>query len=180
MVYSTTCDTPHPPASVGFSSPHQSRPSFGLLLLWDSDGEGTAVGFLRPRNSCKPRMALHLFKSRSIMACISTKVSYITVHSGVLSGLTLLTSEQMEIIWRGVRPENGLASILLSQARSLKWDNSNKATWEKSGLVCGFIRGGTMNTTKSSLNLKVYYLFEWFIMSGRLWRWYSAFGGSQT
>lgn len=91
--------TPRAPASLDFSSPHQSRPSFSLLLLGDSDGEGAAVGFLRPRNSCKPRMALHLFKSCSVMACISTKASYITVHSGVLSGLTLLTSEQMEIIW---------------------------------------------------------------------------------
>lgn len=97
MVHSTTCVTPHPPASVDFSSPHQSRPSFSLLLLWDPDREGAAVGFLRPRNSCKPRMALHLFKSCSIMACISNKASCITVHSGVLSGLTLLTSEQMEI-----------------------------------------------------------------------------------
>lgn len=104
VVHSATCDTPHPLACLRVSAPHQSRPSFSLLLLGDSDGEGTAVGFLRPRNSCKPRMALHLFQSCSIMACISTKASCITVHSGVLSGLTLLTSEQMEIIWEGVRP----------------------------------------------------------------------------
>lgn len=110
---------------------------------------GTAVGFLRPLNSCKPCMALHLFKSHSITVCISTKASYITVHRGVLSGLTLLTSEQMEIICYGERPENGLASISLSQAGSLKWDNLNKATWEESGLGCGFIWCGTMNTTKS-------------------------------
>lgn len=178
MLHSTTWNSLHPPACSVFSSPHQSRLSFGLLLLGDSDREGTAVGFLRPRNSCKPRMALHLFKSRSNTACISTKASYITVHGGVLSGLTLLTSEQMEIIWQGVRPENGLANILLSQAGRLKWDSLNKATWEKSGLSCRFIQGGTMNTMKSSLNL--YYLFGWFIMSGCLWCCYFAFAGSQT
>lgn len=35
-------------------------------------------------------------------------------------GLTLLTGEQMDIIWWRVRPENGLASIFLSPVGSLK------------------------------------------------------------
>lgn len=96
------------------------------ILRGDSDRGGTAVGFRRPRNSCKVHMELHLFKSCSIMGCISTKASCSTVHSGVLSGLSLLTSEQMEIIWEDVRPENGLASIFLSQACSLKWGNAKR------------------------------------------------------
>lgn len=63
-------------------------------------------------------MALHLFKSCS---SVSAKASNITFHSGALSGLTLLAGEQMEIIWEGVWPENGLESSLVSQVCSLTY-----------------------------------------------------------
>lgn len=51
------------------------------------------------------------------MACISTGPGFITVHGGVLSGLTLLTSEQMEKIWSGVGPESGPASVSSEQLK---------------------------------------------------------------
>lgn len=81
--------------SLDFSSPHQSHLSRSLLLLKDSDGEGDSCGFSKASQQLQ---APHGTASVQLSRPLSL-LKQVTIHNAVLAGLTLLTSEQMEIIW---------------------------------------------------------------------------------